>query len=40
MSIKNTVVNENISFLELGVTDTLTLFVAFVVDSLYYSNAM
>ena len=32
MSVKSTVVNENISFLELVVIDTLTLFVAFVVE--------
>ncbi len=32
MSVKNAVVNENISFLELVVIDTLTLFVAFIVE--------
>ena len=32
MSVKSTVVNENISFLELVVIDTLTLFVAFIVE--------
>ena len=38
MSVKNAVVNENISFLELVAIDTLTIFVAFVVE--FYITGM
>ena len=38
MSVKNAVVNENISFMELVVIDTLTIFIAFIVE--FYITGM